>query len=234
VNVLPNSETSVAAKLIAVIPETPDVQTLRLERPFDYKPGQAAQITFPGDPKKRFYSISSSPTESDRLDLTIKSEQGSPLYASLFQLKNGSLIEVAGPMGKFCLPEPLQGPYYFLAGGSGVTPFRSMIKFILDRKPDLQTWLFHSVRTPDDLIFKDQFLAWEQNPAFHFVPTFTRTTELDIKGETGRIGDVLLKKHLDIHEGTFFLCGPKEFVTDMEHTLVSLTVSTSRIRRENW
>src|SRR5260370_17495814 len=94
------AETSVTAKLIEVIPETPDIQTLRLERPFDYKAGQAVQVILPGDPKKRFYSISSSPTETDRLDLTIKSQQGSVLYASLFELKKGSPIEVPAPMGK--------------------------------------------------------------------------------------------------------------------------------------
>jgi NADH oxidoreductase Hcr len=228
------AETFVTAKLIEVIPETPDIQTLRLERPFDYKAGQAVQITLPGDPKKRFYSISSSPTEMNQLDLTIKSQQGSVLYASLFELKKGSPIEVAGPMGKFSLPEPLVGPYYFLAGGSGVTPFRSMIKFIIDTRPTTDMWLFHSVKTPDDLIFKDELLARSQNPTFHFVPTFTRTTEFDIEGETGRIGEVLLRKHLKMMEGTFFLCGPKEFVTDMEHTLVRLGVPTPRIRRENW
>jgi ferredoxin-NADP reductase len=228
------AETSVTTKLIQVIPETPDIQTLRLERPFDYKAGQAVQITLPGDPKKRFYSISSSPTEKDHLDLTIKADQGSVLYASLFELKKGSPVEIVGPMGKFTLPDALEGPYYFLTGGSGVTPFRSMIKFILDTRPATDMWLFHSVKTPDDLIFKDQFLAWSQNPTFHFVPTFTRTTELDIEGETGRIGEVLLRKHLKMLEGIFFICGPKEFVTDMEHTLVKLGVPTVRIRRENW
>jgi ferredoxin-NADP reductase len=109
-----------------------------------------------------------------------------------------------------------------------------MVKFIIDSRPSTEMWLFHSVKTPDDLIFKDQFLAWSQNPTFHFVPTFTRTTELDIEGETGRIGEVLLRKHLKMLEGTFFICGPKEFVTDMEHTLVKLGVPTPRIRRENW
>src|SRR5882672_9347991 len=103
------TEISVTAKLIAVIPETPEVQTLRLERPFDFKAGQAVQVTLPGDPKKRFYSISSSPTETDRMDLTIKSQQGSPLYASLFRLKKGTPIELVGPMGKFSLPENPSG-----------------------------------------------------------------------------------------------------------------------------
>ncbi len=220
--------------VVDIIPETPDIQTFRLGTYFPYKAGQAISLLIPGDPKKRYYSLSSSPTEKDHIDITIKADREQTLYGSLFSLKKGAQVEIAGPMGSFTLPERLQGPYYFLAGGSGVTPFRAMIKFILDTQLATEMWLFHSVKTPDDLIFKDQFLAWSQNPTFRFVPTFTRSTELDIEGETGRIGEVLLRKHLKMLEGTFWLCGPKEFVTDMEHTLVRLGVPTTRIRRENW
>jgi ferredoxin-NADP reductase len=220
--------------VVEIIPETPDIQTFRLGTYFPYKAGQAISLMIPGDPKKRFYSLSSSPTEKGHIDITIKTDREHTLYGSLFSLNKGAQVEIAGPMGSFTLHEPLQGPYYFLAGGSGVTPFRAMIKFILDTRPSTETWLFHSVKTPDELIFKNQFLAWSQNPTFRFVPTFTRSTELDIEGETGRIGEVLLRKHLKMLEGTFFLCGPREFVKDMEHTLVQLDVPAGRIRRENW
>jgi len=220
--------------VVDIIPETSDIQTIRLGTFFPFKAGQAISLLIPGDPKKRFYSISSSPTETGHIDVTIKADRNQALYGSLFSLKNGGQVEIAGPMGSFSLPDALAGPYYFLAGGSGVTPFRAMIKFILDSKPDTEMWLFHSVKTPDDLIFKEQFLDWSKNKAFHFVPTFTRVGDGDIKGETGRIGDALLSKHIKMTEGMFFLCGPKEFVTDMEHTLTRLSVPPARIRRENW
>ena len=132
------------------------------------------------------------------------------------------------------LPEPLEGPYIFLAGGSGVTPFRSMIKFALDTRPTTELWLFHSVKTPDDLLFKEEFLAWAQNPAFHYVPTFTRWDDPDKQAETGRIGNTVLNRHLPLMKGIFFLCGSKEFVTDMEHVLVGLKVPAEHIRREQW
>jgi len=219
---------------VDIIAETPDTQTFRLGTYFDYKPGQAISLEIPGDPKKRYYSLSSSPTEKGHIDVTIKAGRDKPLYGDLFSLKIGAPVEMAGPMGKFSLPEPLTGPYIFLAAGSGVTPFRSMIKFILDRRPETQTWLFNSVRTPDDLIFKAPFMAWSENPAFHYVPTFTRASELDLEGETGRIGETLLRKHLKMMEGVFFLCGPRKFVADMEHVLMGLNVPAERIRRENW
>jgi ferredoxin-NADP reductase len=218
-----------------IIPETSDTQTFRLGTYFDYKPGQAISLAIPGDSKKRFYSLSSSPTEKGHIDVTIKADRDNmALYGDLFNLKIGAPVDVAGPLGRFSLPEPLAGPYFFLAGGSGVTPFRSMIKFMLDTRPTTETWLFNSVRMPDDLIFKEQFLAWSENPAFHYVPTFTRTSEYDVEGETGRIGETLLRKHLKILEGLFFLCGPGDFVADMEHVLTGLNVPAASIRREKW
>ena len=217
-----------------IIPETPDTQTYRLGTYFDYKPGQAVSLMLPGDPKKRYYSLSSSPTEKGHLDVTIKADRDKALYGDLFNLKIGTQIKLEGPLGKFALPMPLAGPYFFLAAGSGVTPFRSMIKFVLDTRPATETWLFNSVRTPDDLIFKAPFLAWSENPAFHYVPTFTRTSQDDVAGETGRMGEALLRKHLKILEGIFFLCGPRGFVTDMEHVLTGLHVPAACIRRENW
>ena len=230
------AETSVLAKLIAVIPETPNIQTLRLERPFDFKAGQAVQVTLPGDSKKRFYSISSSPTEADRLDLTIKAELGSPLYASLFRLKEGTPIELFGPMGKFFLPEDQPGPFYFLAAGTGVAPFRSMIKWLLDKKPEVESWLFHSARTPEDLIFREEFLQWGADKArFHYVPTFTQFSGIDPEKETGRIGELMLRKHLPDPSGIFLLCGPTAFVKDLELLLqATMHISADRIRREQW
>src|SRR5262245_33183619 len=124
-----------------ILPETPDTQTYRFEAPLTYKAGQAISLLIAGDPKKRYYSLSSSPTEKGYLSITIKADdQTRALFGSLFTLKNGSEIEVGGPYGSMVLPDKLEGPYYFLAGGSGVTPFRSMIRYALDTRPSTELW----------------------------------------------------------------------------------------------
>lgn len=219
-----------------IIPQTPDTQTLRLNAALEYKPGQSIQVLIPGDPKKRYYSISSSPTEKDHIDITIKAEPGTPLFKSLFSLNPGSPIDIHGPLGAFTIPEGLAGPYYFLAAGSGVTPFRSMVKYVLDTQAQTEVWIFHSVKTPGDLIFKEEFLTWSNTrPHFHYVPTFTRSDIDPLHGESGRIREELLKKHLTYDQGTFFLCGLPTFVSDMEHLLGDvLKIPSERIRREQW
>ncbi len=222
--------------VLEVIPQTSDTQTLRLGTTFPYKAGQSIQVQIPGDPKKRYYSISSSPTEKGHIDITIKAQRGTPLFQSLFSIKSGGSIAISGPLGSFTIPEGLAGPFYFLAAGSGVTPFRSMAKFLMDTQSQAEIWMLHSVQTPNDLIFKDEFLLWEGSvPLFHYVPTFTRSDQVVAGAETGRIREQLIKKHLPIEKGTFFLCGMPAFSGDMEKMLTqNLQIPPSRIRREQW
>ncbi len=224
-----------SAAVVDILPETADTQTYRLAASFPYKAGQSICLEIPGDPKKRFYSLSSSPSEKGYVSITIKAaDPSTKLFDSVFGLKKGTAVTLSGPYGSMTLPDPLQGPFYFLAAGSGVTPFRAMIKYIADIQPATESWLLHSVRIPDDLLFKEEFLIWSKKPTFHYIPTFTRWNEEGYKGETGRIGETLIRKHLTLTQGTFYLCGPKEFVSDMEHVLIASGVSAGRIRREQW
>src|SRR5579872_5475959 len=119
-------------RVLSATPQTSDTQTLRLGIYFPYKAGQSVQVVIPGDPKKRYYSISSSPTEKDYIDITIKAEPGTVLFQSLFNIRPGGSIELSGPYGSFTIPDGMTGPFYFLAAGSGITPFRSMSKYLLD------------------------------------------------------------------------------------------------------
>src|SRR5205823_786456 len=79
--------------------QTRETSTLRLDLPLKFKPGQSVAVTFPGDPKKRYYSISSSPTEGQFIEITVKAEAGSALAKTLEQLKRGDLLEIEGPTG---------------------------------------------------------------------------------------------------------------------------------------
>src|SRR3954470_19824131 len=94
------------ATVLDVIPETPDIQTLRLDIKLPFKAGQSVTLKVAGDPKKRFYSISSSPTEKDWIAITIKAEpERMPLYDTVFKLNKGVSVELGGPYGAMCLPD---------------------------------------------------------------------------------------------------------------------------------
>jgi len=225
------------ATLLSVTPQTPSIHTLRFDVPLKFIPGQSVQVTFPGDTKKRYYSISSSPTEGPFVEITVKSEPGSPVGTALSSLKKGDSLEFDGPLGgSLSLPDPVSGPIAFVAAGTGVTPFRSMIRYLIDDSVPADFWLFHSVRAQADLLFRNDFSSWSKShKAFHYVPTLTGTAEKDWANETGRINDALIHKHVAGSSCTFLLCGPSTFVHEMDLALrQKLKIPASHIRREKW
>jgi CDP-4-dehydro-6-deoxyglucose reductase len=225
------------ATIRTVLPQTRDISTLRLDFQLSFKPGQSVAVTFPGEPKKRYYSISSSPSEGPFVEITVKAEAGSALAAAIGQLKRGDSLDVEGPFGgSLSLPEPVAEPLAFIAAGTGITPFRSMVRFLIDNKSRFDTYLMHSVRNHHDLLFREELIEWSTKyPHFHYIPTLTRNVDDTWKNETGRIGEALLRKHLTMHPCTYLLCGPTAFVNDMEKLLRdTLGILSDRIRREKW
>lgn len=224
------------ASLRTVTPQTPDTVTLRFDLSLEFKPGQAVKILIPGDSKSRFFSISSSPSEPGYLEVTIKADAASGLMEILKNLQRGDTVEIEGPFGKFGLPDPVNAPLCFIAAGSGVTPFRAMVKYLLDTDATMDSWLLHSVKTQQDLIFQNEFSEWSgSRKNFHYVPTLTQDFDDNWDNETGRINETLIRKHIAGKPCTYLLCGPASFVGDMEKMLQDqLKVLPADIRREQW
>jgi ferredoxin-NADP reductase len=235
----PKPETvSKAVPLLMITPQTPEISTLRFDDlSLKFKPGQSIAITFPGEPKKRHYSISSSPTEGPYIEITVKGEKGSALATALAHLKRGDVLEIEGPFGgSLSLPDPVKDSLAFIAAGTGITPFRSMIRFLIDSSVPTEYYLLHSVRSQRELLFHDEFRNWSgKNKNFHYIPTITQDFDNNWIHETGRIGEVLIRKHVTASPCTYLLCGPTAFVNDMEKLLKdNLKFPQDRIRREKW
>jgi len=217
--------------------QTADVITLQLDAPIKYKPGQAVSLLFPNDPKKRFYSMSSSPTEGRFIDLTIQAKAGGPVEAALKALKRGDEVEVEGPHGAvFNLPTTLPATICFIAAGIGVAPFRSMIKSLLDSITDSQLWLFHAVQHGHELVFKPEFSEWSgAKKNFHYMPSITNDRDESWTNEVERIVERLTHKHIAVEKTGFMLCGVPEFVKDMDARLKTLPgIDPTLIRKEQW
>jgi ferredoxin-NADP reductase len=225
----------VKAALRTLTPRTADTVTLRLDCSLQYRAGQAVKLTLPGDSKPRYFSISSSPTEPGYLEVTAKLDT-SPLAVALQKLKRGDSVDLEGPLGSFCLPDPVRTPLCFIAAGTGVTPFRSMIRSLMDQDVAQDSWLLHSVKTQKELLFSEEFRDWSGSyRQFRYVPTITQDFDDNWDNETGRINEVLIRKHIPADVTTFLLCGPPSFVGDMESLLkTNMAVPAERVRREQW
>lgn len=182
---------------------------------------------------RRYFSIASSPTEND-LRIGVKFYPGGSSYKQeLFQLTQNKVIVASQLAGDFVLPKNREEKCVFIAGGIGITPFRSMIKYILDKKEPRSLILLYAVKQPQGIMYKDVFDEAEKTLGIKTIYTITdeKAVPPDWTGGIGRITPELIQKEIpDFQERVFYLSGPHSMVNAYEETLRSLGVSSSRIK----
>ena len=130
-----------------------------------------------GEEITRAYSIASPPSEDNRFALCLNRVQDGFMSNFLCDMKEGDEIRCQGPFGDFILRPPLRDTI-FIATGTGIAPFRSMLHWLLAdpaRHQDKQLWLVFGNRTEKDIYYHDEFLALAAKHAnFHYLPTLSR------------------------------------------------------------
>ena len=214
------------------------------EREVKYLPGQYFYYTLPSlkypDPRgaTRHFTISSSPTEGENLRLTTRIREESGYKKTLNELPQGSIIEGEGPNGTFVLDQNEKGPFVFLAGGIGITPFMAMMKFAVDKKLSIPMHLIYSNSIPEEIAFRKEVEEFaKENPNIKADMTISKPEESKEKWEgiTGRIDENLIRKLvLDISAPTFMVTGPPAMVDAMEQVLGKLDLSAGKVRSEKF
>lgn len=229
--------TEIIVKIKEVIQRTYNVKSIRLEIPdtFKFEAGQFISVTLDENPLlKRYLSISNSPTESAYLEFT-KKLTNSDFSQKLNLLKSGDQLKIAGPLGRFVL-DPAAPKIAFLSGGIGITPIRSICKYVVDKNLGNDLALIYANRTAADLVFKDDFQEMVRGyPAFKMVQIFSEP-EPGFSGRVGRINAEIVKQELpDYQERRFYLCGPPPMVEAMRKMLVEeLNLAKDKIITENF
>lgn len=186
---------------------------------------------------KRFFSITSSPLDSEYIKITTKIIQSS-FKIQLSQLQPGARVRFFGPFGTFVLKEEEQIPHVFLAGGIGITPFHSMITFAHQKKLSVPLYLFVSFSTVEETIFYDELMEISKHSlSIKIVYTITRPEESKTTwtGETGRISQNLIKKYVsDIQKPWYMIAGPPKMVEAMEQMIKEMGAPNEQIRKENF
>lgn len=196
-----------------------------------FLPGQFWEWTLPHQKTdqrgvRRFFTIASSPTENQILLTTRFSSMGSSFKTALKNLMPGEKIAVLNLGGDFVLP--ISKPHLklaFLAGGIGITPFRSMLKFALDLKLDCDITLLYAARSENDLIFTKLFN--NAHTAFGLKTKYL----LDDKGE--KLDEQTIKKEItDYRDRVFYVSGPEPMVAAVTQTLRTLKIPARQIKRD--
>lgn len=197
------------------------------ERTFSWRPGQYLEWTLghkfaDNRGNRRYFTIASAPTEP-QVRLGVKFYNPSSSFKrSLAAMKVGETISAAHLAGGFVLPNDKEKKLVFIAGGIGVTPFRSMIHALLDTGERRPITVLYANKTPADIAYKDIFDRAQ--------------AELGIKTvyATGVFIDaaMIAREVPDYKERMFYISGPRSMVDAFKKTLTGMGVSRFKIKTD--
>jgi len=225
------------ARLLESREIAPNTRHFEFETP-DWKaafvPGQFLSVTatIGEDDITRAYSIVS-PPDGNRFALCANLVQEGHLSPFLFSLSPGDEIDFKGPYGAFILRRPASDSI-FVATGTGIAPFRSMLLSHLDAHPDRRFTLIFGVRHERGLLYHDELSALaEAHANFSYQPTLTRPSD-HWTGGTGRVQQPTLEALGDRRDMDIYICGLREMVEDMRLRLKETGLDRKRIIYEKY
>jgi len=190
----------------------------------------------------RPYSISSAPFEASAPDgfyeITLRRVEGGFYTDHIWRTwQVGTKVESSGPVGLF-YHEPLRDSRKIvgLAGGSGVTPFRSMAREILFGDLDAELLLLYGSSDEEDIVFYDELGELERSSAGRVRVVHVLSCEVvSLEGcEKGFITAELIRRYASLESDSFFVCGPEMMYRFLEAELAKLELPRKRVRREVW
>jgi ferredoxin-NADP reductase len=202
----------------------------------DFQPGQYFWVTLLDPPyddekgPKRHITVVTSPTERGVLGLATR-VRDTAFKRSLAELPEGTEVEVEQPKGSFVLPEETDRPYVFIAGGIGITVFRSMLRYIADEGLPHRVTLVYSNRDRESTAFYDEVHELEAAiPNLEVV--FTMTEDPGWDGETRRINADMLRDHLgeELDSYTYLIAGPPAMVDGVAEALQDAGIPEDQLR----
>lgn len=194
---------------------------------FGFVPGQWLSLKTDkpdGEEITRAYSIASPPGDDNRFALCLNRVQDGFMSNFLCDMKEGEEIRCQGPFGDFILRPPLRDTI-FIATGTGIAPFRSMLHWLLAdpaRHQDKQFWLMFGNRTEDDIYYHQEFLSLaSQHANFHYLPTLSRGGPewQGLRGYVQKHVPEIIQGRTDMHA---YICGLDKMIKANRDLLKSL------------
>jgi ferredoxin-NADP reductase/Na+-translocating ferredoxin:NAD+ oxidoreductase RnfD subunit len=208
---------------------TPDIYDFVFETPgkITFKPGQYLEWTLGhASPdtrgNRRYFTIASSPTEN-MIRLGVKFyEPSSTFKKRLLELKPGETIMAGQLAGDFTLPTDTTKKLAFIAGGIGITPFRSMVKDLMDRNEKRDAILLYSNKTAEDIAYRELFDDAAQK--IGLVTSYIVTSK-------GRVTPEIIQDEIsDYKERIFYISGTRTMTTNFNDMLIDLGVPRNQIK----
>lgn len=223
--------------------ETPEVEIVRLKpesaEPMDFDPGMFVMISGIENATQkevvaRAFSVASEPVSSVMEFFVVKEHGGH--VSHFMQAQVGDPYIITGPYGQFKFAAEENKKVLFIAGGTGLAPFMSMLRHIKRVKAENDVVLLYSVKYPMEIIRKDELYAMQNEIGLKLFVTVTRPQPGDgWGGETGHISSDTIKKCApDFMERTEYICGPLAFVKAIKDALSALNVPQAQVKADVW
>jgi glycine betaine catabolism B len=208
-------------------------------RKFNYQPGQYMEWTLPHDQPdnrgvRRYFTLASSPTE-ENLRIGVKFyEKGSSFKTALWAINRRTPIAAGLLGGDFTLPKDSSRKLVFIAGGIGITPYRSMLKYLVDTDDQRTVTLLYGERTPADLAYHDVLKEARHKLGTKVVYTISdKSSNLPSGVRSGQITARMIEEEVpDYAERLFYVSGPQPMVAAIRSALHSLGVHEHDIKTD--
>lgn len=231
-------------RVAQIFAETPSVKTFRLvlpgadRLPFDFLPGQFLQVEVPkgdGTKAKRSYTIASSPTQRAYVEVTVKREAQGVVSRYLHdEAKSGDLVRIAGPFGHFTFTGTDAESIVLIAGGVGITPMMSVLRFLTDTAWPGEIFFVYAARSTDEFVFRTEIEQLERrHPNLTVFAAMERAPGTVWHGAEGHITRALLESAVpEIAKRRIHLCGPPPMMVAMRDILTQIGVPDAQIFSE--
>jgi ferredoxin-NADP reductase/Na+-translocating ferredoxin:NAD+ oxidoreductase RnfD subunit len=207
------------------------------DRPFTFRPGQYLEWTLghrfaDNRGNRRYFTIASSPTENTvRMGVKFY-EPESSFKRTLSAMQVNDSISASHLAGEFVLPKDPKKKLVFIAGGIGVTPFRSMAQYMIDKKEVRSAVLFYSNKTAAEVAYKDVFDQAAVAGLKTIYALSNEPTQLPAM-YNGQISGALIAREVpDYKERTFYISGPHGMVDAFKKTLSDMGVPRWKIKTD--
>ena len=209
-------------------------------RKLAYQPGQYMEWTLPHQKTdirggRRYFTLASSPTEND-IRIGVKFfENGSSFKEALLDANHQTPIVASQISGDFVLPKDKSLKLVFIAGGIGITPFRSMIKYLIDKKETRVVNLLYSVRNEKEISYRDIFETARSSIGLKTIYTITDDNSAVTKSNihVGKITPKLIRTEVpDFSDRIFYISGTHSMVDAVKEMLVQLGVEKHQIKTD--
>ena len=229
------------ATVVELVAETPRTKTILLEAPDwqGHRAGQHLDIRLTsedGYQAQRSYSIASAPADSHLAITVERLDDGEVSPFLTDELRVGDEFELRGPIGGYFVWQPsISRPLLMLAGGSGVVPFRAMLRDWAAGPRAQKPRLLYSSRSFDQVIYRDELLAYARD-GVEVEITLTRSWPENWTGHRGRIDGPLLEEFAFAvtEDPIAYVCGPNGFVEAAAQALIELSYPPARVRTERF